>query len=167
MVDHGETIFPVTASTMTVSCSETRCRDKHPLPICDRLSGPRFGTAYRLGVRIAPQNREAPQSAGPWQAWQRQRAARETSRHCREQPQPEDWRPITGTRLQKQQCTLAESWTCGCAFWWPNELKLSDRGWRGQAWTARRSRPPASVRWSAWLGRRRADDANVASRVTG
>src|SRR5438034_5657227 len=33
-----------------------------------------------------------------------------------------------------------------------NELKLSDRGWRGQAWGTKKGRPPASVRWSAWLG---------------
>ena len=34
----------------------------------------------------------------------------------------------------------------------PNELKLSDRGWPRKGWNTERSRPPASVRWSAWLG---------------
>ena len=34
----------------------------------------------------------------------------------------------------------------------PNGLKLSDRGWRSKAWKQEKSRPPASVRWSAWLG---------------
>ena len=34
----------------------------------------------------------------------------------------------------------------------PNGLKLSDGGWRRRTWDARKSRPPASVRWSAWLG---------------
>ena len=34
----------------------------------------------------------------------------------------------------------------------PNELKLSDRGWRSQAPPTEKTRPPASVRWSAWLG---------------
>src|SRR5439155_19679896 len=32
-----------------------------------------------------------------------------------------------------------------------NAPKLSDRGWRGQAWSTEKGRPPASVRWSAWL----------------
>ena len=35
----------------------------------------------------------------------------------------------------------------------PNELKLSDRGWRGQTWNTKKSPSPVSVRWSAWLGR--------------
>src|SRR6202012_622259 len=34
----------------------------------------------------------------------------------------------------------------------PNASKLSDRGWRKQAQSTRKSLPPASVRWSAWLG---------------
>ncbi len=34
----------------------------------------------------------------------------------------------------------------------PNGLKLSDSGWRGQARSTGKGRPPASVRWSAWLG---------------
>ena len=34
----------------------------------------------------------------------------------------------------------------------PNGLKLSDRGWRKRTWIARKSRTPASVRWSALLG---------------
>jgi len=33
----------------------------------------------------------------------------------------------------------------------PNELKLSDRGWRGQAWNSEPAPSPAAVRWSAWL----------------
>src|SRR5213079_2808361 len=39
-----------------------------------------------------------------------------------------------------------------CMGKWPNAPKLSDRGWRGQAWSTKKGRPPASVRWSAWLG---------------
>ena len=34
----------------------------------------------------------------------------------------------------------------------PNESKLSDGGWRSKTWNTKKSRPPASVRWSAWLG---------------
>ena len=34
----------------------------------------------------------------------------------------------------------------------PNELKLSDRHRRSQAWSTEKSRPPVPVRWSAWLG---------------
>jgi hypothetical protein len=34
----------------------------------------------------------------------------------------------------------------------PNGPKLSDGGWRSQAWSTGKSRPPASVRWSALLG---------------
>ena len=37
---------------------------------------------------------------------------------------------------------------------WPNELKLSDRGWPRKAPNAGKTHPPASVRWSAWLGPR-------------
>ena len=33
----------------------------------------------------------------------------------------------------------------------PNGFKLSDRGWRSKTWSARKSRLPASVRWSALL----------------
>ena len=36
----------------------------------------------------------------------------------------------------------------------PDEAKLSDRGWRGQAQRSEEAPPPASVRWSAWLGLR-------------
>ena len=34
----------------------------------------------------------------------------------------------------------------------PNELKLSDRGWRRKSRNTEKTPPPASVRWSAWLG---------------
>ena len=34
----------------------------------------------------------------------------------------------------------------------PNELKLSDRHRRGQAWNTQTGCPPVPVRWSAWLG---------------
>ena len=36
----------------------------------------------------------------------------------------------------------------------PNELKLSDRGWPRKTKQAEKTRRPASVRWSAWLGPR-------------
>ena len=36
----------------------------------------------------------------------------------------------------------------------PNGPKLSDGGWRSQAPNSGQTRPPASVRWSAWLGPR-------------
>ena len=35
----------------------------------------------------------------------------------------------------------------------PNELKLSDRGWPSQGRNSEPAQRPASVRWSAWLGR--------------
>ena len=34
----------------------------------------------------------------------------------------------------------------------PNELKLSDRGWPRKTRNTQKAPPPASVRWSAWLG---------------
>ena len=36
----------------------------------------------------------------------------------------------------------------------PNDLKLSDRGWPSQGRNSEKTRRPASVRWSAWLGPR-------------
>ena len=38
---------------------------------------------------------------------------------------------------------------------WPNELKLSDGGWRRKGRNTEKAPPPASVRWSALLGARR------------
>ena len=35
----------------------------------------------------------------------------------------------------------------------PNGLKLSDRGWPRKTWSTEKARWPASVRWSALLGR--------------
>ena len=34
----------------------------------------------------------------------------------------------------------------------PDEDKFSDRGWRAQTMELGKDVPPASVRWSAWLG---------------
>ena len=46
----------------------------------------------------------------------------------------------------------------------PNESKLSDRGWPRKTWIAEKTRRPASVRWSALLGRANSQsNCNVAS----
>jgi hypothetical protein len=44
----------------------------------------------------------------------------------------------------------------------PNGPKLSDRGWRRKSPNTKKAPPPASVRWSAWLGG--ADLVTAASR---
>ncbi len=42
-----------------------------------------------------------------------------------------------------------------------NESKLSDGGWRRKSRNPEKAPPPASVRWSAWLGRDDVEDTRV------
>src|SRR5207244_2039994 len=67
-------------------------------------------------------------------------------------------RQFLGTKVYRIAQPKGENWAVAnrvssvAACLPSNAPKLSDRGWRGQAWSTKKGRPPASVRWSAWLG---------------